>query len=365
LSETEAGKAAHPLDLYAIAAFAARQGIPDALAAAEAYASLSPRSRENWRSVADAVLMVRDASQDEKLSTALGELGASLRDQVAENARLERELAGDRAAVRALGEVLFGPVISDELARDDGGDATTEALRDMRDVLAGWGSGAQEAMPVGREALAALAEKWKGCAREDFKGALEYGGSTAHGLRGAGQAEADCARQLLEAIGMPAGDLPGPKSMDEAAVMPGVVVVLSAPQCAIVRDGGEVVTVIGLTAAGLRQYESVEEYEAENPGVPALAKERDRLARGAATLGDVVSRLGRLMYAAWIDAERGDHEAARETVTQAIEDVHELHTWDGTETGAEWLERTAGAGDGAEAAAIPAPPETAEARDGA
>lgn len=65
----------HPLDPYAIAAFAARQGIPDALTAAEAYASLTPGARETWRSVADAVLMLRDLGQPAITVTPVGYQG--------------------------------------------------------------------------------------------------------------------------------------------------------------------------------------------------------------------------------------------------------------------------------------------------
>lgn len=157
----------------------------------------------------------------------------------------------------------------------------------------------QKAMNAGAEAVAAppraqlaalkagvsaLAAKFTTCAASDFKAATEQGGSAAHGLRGAGQAAADCAKELLELIGAPVDGLPGPKTMDGIAAMPGVVTVLSTPQCAVVRAAGEVVTVIGMTASGLRQYASEEEYGAQSaadgePDRSQLSEARETLAR--------------------------------------------------------------------------------------
>lgn len=83
-------------------------------------------------------------------------------------------------------------------------------------------------------------------------------------------------------------------------------------------------------------------YAALSEAAGAMTAENAKLARGGRTLGDVVTLQSRTLMAAWIDAERGDHGAAREHLAQATEDVLELHTWDGKETGAEWLERTRG-----------------------
>lgn len=76
--------------------------------------------------------------------------------------------------------------------------------------------------------------------------------------------------------------------------------------------------------------------------IDALTAEREKLSGACQLLARVVSDQGRAMYAAWIDAERGDHKAAKETITRQVEQVLELHTWNGTETGAQWRERTDG-----------------------
>lgn len=67
--------------------------------------------------------------------------------------------------------------------------------------------------------VSALATKFSGCSASDFKAATEQGGTTALGLRGAAQAEADCARQLQELIGqlyapVPLTDCPEPHPAD-------------------------------------------------------------------------------------------------------------------------------------------------------
>lgn len=77
----------------------------------------------------------------------------------------------------------------------------------------------------------------------------------------------------------------------------------------------------------------------------ALAAERDRLQQASRTLGTAVTRHGRTLMAAWIDLARGDPAAAQEILAQETENVLELHTWNGTETGSEWLRRTEAAGD--------------------
>lgn len=117
--------------------------------------------------------------------------------------------------------------------------------------------------------------------------------------------------------------------------------------------GWEVAADAGIEASGLRaqldeaRRELAEVRElAHNLGdvrkIDALTAEREKLSGACQLLARVVSDQGRALYAAWIDAERGDHDAAKETVTQQIEQVLELHTWNGTETGTQWLERTDG-----------------------
>jgi hypothetical protein len=75
----------------------------------------------------------------------------------------------------------------------------------------------------------------------------------------------------------------------------------------------------------------------------AAQAELDKVQRGAATLGMVVVRQARDLYAMHIDVSRGDLEAVKQRVLNAIPDVDDnepAEQWNGTETGSEWLERT-------------------------
>lgn len=68
-----------------------------------------------------------------------------------------------------------------------------------------------------------------------------------------------------------------------------------------------------------------------------------KVQRGAQTLGMVVERLARDLYAMWIDVSRGDLAAVRERVLNSIPDCDDnepADQWNGTETGSEWFERT-------------------------
>jgi hypothetical protein len=79
------------------------------------------------------------------------------------------------------------------------------------------------------------------------------------------------------------------------------------------------------------------------PGLAAVTAELAKVQRGAQTLGMVVERLSRDLYAMWIDVSRGDLEAVRERVLNAIPDCDDNEPqdqWNGTETGSEWLRRT-------------------------
>jgi hypothetical protein len=72
---------------------------------------------------------------------------------------------------------------------------------------------------------------------------------------------------------------------------------------------------------------------------PELAK----LQQACQTLGMVVERQARDLYAMWVDVSRGDLEAVRERVLNAIPDVDDNEPgeqWNGTETGDEWFDRT-------------------------
>ena len=68
-----------------------------------------------------------------------------------------------------------------------------------------------------------------------------------------------------------------------------------------------------------------------------------KVQRGAQTLGMVVTRQARDLYAMHIDVSRGDLEAVAQRVLAAIPDCDDnepAEQWNGTETGSEWLERT-------------------------
>lgn len=82
--------------------------------------------------------------------------------------------------------------------------------------------------------------------------------------------------------------------------------------------------------------------EAERENYRALAE----AAVKASGLPELVSRYGRIttawtrgMYAAWIDCVRGDVKAAIECLAEGT-DGYDGPQWDGTETGAQWWERT-------------------------
>jgi hypothetical protein len=88
-------------------------------------------------------------------------------------------------------------------------------------------------------------------------------------------------------------------------------------------------------------------------GLPhaGLAAELAKVQRGAQTLGMVVTRQARDLYAMHIDVSRGDLEAVAQRVLNSIPDVDDnppAEQWNGTETGSQWLDRTrdALAGDG-------------------
>jgi hypothetical protein len=71
-----------------------------------------------------------------------------------------------------------------------------------------------------------------------------------------------------------------------------------------------------------------------------LAKARDMIR----VLGGLCNMYVRGLYAAWIDAQRGDLKAVIENLAEGL-DGFEGPEWNGTETGTEWHDRTAGDGD--------------------
>ena len=75
-------------------------------------------------------------------------------------------------------------------------------------------------------------------------------------------------------------------------------------------------------------------------------RERDQARADLAGAGELIRQLERIttawtrgMYSAWIDCWRGDVKAAIECLAEGL-DGYDGTEWDGTETGAEWWERT-------------------------
>lgn len=73
--------------------------------------------------------------------------------------------------------------------------------------------------------------------------------------------------------------------------------------------------------------------------VSGLAAERDRLIDGLGRYERITTAWTRGMYAARIDCVRGDVKAAVECLSEGL-DGYDGTEWDGTETGAQWWERT-------------------------
>lgn len=79
------------------------------------------------------------------------------------------------------------------------------------------------------------------------------------------------------------------------------------------------------------------------PEVADVWAELAKVQRAAQTLGMVVERQARDLYAMWIDVSRGDLEAVKERVLNSIPDCDDNEPdqqWNGTETGDEWFDRT-------------------------
>jgi hypothetical protein len=75
-------------------------------------------------------------------------------------------------------------------------------------------------------------------------------------------------------------------------------------------------------------------------------RERDEACADLARADELIRRLERIttawtrgMYSAWIDCQRGDAEAAAGCLSEGL-DGYDGTQWDGSETGAEWWERT-------------------------
>jgi hypothetical protein len=82
--------------------------------------------------------------------------------------------------------------------------------------------------------------------------------------------------------------------------------------------------------------------------VPADEPEIDvaKLRNGARTLGRTVVHMSRTMRAAWIEMQQNGPQAAMQWVLNALPDVDDNDPedqWDGKESAAEWLDRTAAA----------------------
>ena len=78
----------------------------------------------------------------------------------------------------------------------------------------------------------------------------------------------------------------------------------------------------------------------------SVEQERDEARAELARAGELIGRLERIttawtrgMYSARIDCWRGDPAAAAACLSEGL-DGYDGPEWDGTETGAEWWERT-------------------------
>jgi hypothetical protein len=71
----------------------------------------------------------------------------------------------------------------------------------------------------------------------------------------------------------------------------------------------------------------------------ALQRDRDKARKLVSVLERIAAAWTRGMYCAWIDCQRGDPAAAARTLSEGL-DGWDGTEWDGTETGAEWWERT-------------------------
>jgi hypothetical protein len=67
--------------------------------------------------------------------------------------------------------------------------------------------------------------------------------------------------------------------------------------------------------------------------------ERDQMTKALRAYERITTAWTRGMYAAWIDCVRGDVRAAIECLSEGL-DGYDGTAWNGTETGAEWWERT-------------------------
>jgi hypothetical protein len=86
-----------------------------------------------------------------------------------------------------------------------------------------------------------------------------------------------------------------------------------------------------------------EALEAAPPGAE-VAAEMDKGRDMIGVLTGLCNMYVRGLYAAWIDAQRGDLKAVIECLAEGL-DGFEGPEWNGTETGTEWHDRTAGDGD--------------------
>lgn len=85
--------------------------------------------------------------------------------------------------------------------------------------------------------------------------------------------------------------------------------------------------------AGQLAYDTLDGAVPGPDTIAGLALDRDRLAAEN-------ERLSRTLMAAWIATEHGDTEGAGKILSPELDKAHQLAQWNGSETGAEWLERT-------------------------
>jgi hypothetical protein len=91
---------------------------------------------------------------------------------------------------------------------------------------------------------------------------------------------------------------------------------------------------------------STTETTAADERLAVAERERDEARARLARAGELTRQLERVttawtrgMYSAWIDCRRGDVKAAAGCLSEGL-DGYDGPEWDGTETGAEWWERT-------------------------
>jgi hypothetical protein len=121
---------------------------------------------------------------------------------------------------------------------------------------------------------------------------------------------------------------------------------LAAQVTGAVRDGGGIGEFLWEAAQALAvDADEVNRLAGSEARITAAARDKELAdVKGAcALLARVASEQQRTLYAAWVDANRDDAKALRETIVTSQEDLADYdgaRKWDGTETGGQWYSRT-------------------------